>query len=140
MTTLTAVLAFVVIFALGGIGVRFDNLLPVFLFVFTVLSVSVFVTVYSLMQKKLKDTKERLGLAVGGKYEVLQNDGKVVKNLIFSEIYYSRRTVNGNISCRFIKASTYRGDSIYRDIVIKVDNIWKVTRLDLPEEELLVDK
>ena len=81
---------------------------------------------------KIKDIKTKLGIDEKDqtKYEVMTNDGRVYKNLIFVKVYRGTKSVNGKWNILFIRKTPYRGDFVYKDHVFKYLNIWKITRLD----------
>jgi len=99
-----------------------------------VLSVVLIATVYWLWYRaKIKEVKTKLGLVENGIYEIVTNNGKTYKNLVFQEIYFGNKTFNGRISIRFIRKTDYRGSSIDRDMCFKYLDIWMCTRLDASE-------
>ena len=99
-----------------------------FWFLIPLLAIGIIVAVY-LRYKMLKDATESLGLIEGETYEVLQNGGKVNKDLTFIRAYYGNRSKNGSINFEFTKNKKYRDEYITESVVIKFGSIWQVVRL-----------
>ena len=97
------------------------------LFLLTILIV-VFYVISS--KKKLLNIKEELSLIEGNKYEILQNGGKTIKDLVFVSIYYGNHSANGNVNLLFHKKSKYRESYVIKEVIIKYGSIWKITNID----------
>ena len=79
-------------------------------------------------KKRLREIIEEFNLTEGDTYEVTQNGGRTIKGLVFQEIYYGKRSANGNINLRFIKQTTYRGETSSKEVIIKYGSIWKIKK------------
>lgn len=81
-------------------------------------------------QKRKQGIMEEFNLVEGCRYNVTQNGGRTIKNLIFNRITIGNNGVNGKINLIFIKTSKYREETSKREITIKYGSIWKVEKLD----------
>lgn len=81
-------------------------------------------------KKKIKSIKNEFNLVEGCSYNVIQNGGRTLKNLVFVRITTGNNSINGNINIIFVKNSNYRDSTIQREIVVKYGSIWKVEKLN----------
>lgn len=81
-------------------------------------------------QKQKREIMEEFNLTEGCSYNVTQNGGRTIRNVVFDRITIGNKSINGNINLIFIKTSKYRDETSEREIVIKYGSIWKVEKLD----------
>lgn len=81
-------------------------------------------------QKRKQEIMNEFNLTEGCSYNVTQNGGRTIKNLVFDRISVGNKSINGNINLIFIKTSKYREETSEREITIKYGSIWKVEKLD----------
>ncbi len=104
-------------------------LVPCFI-IFVIILVLIVVFTRISWQNKVKKIKEELDLIEGCTYNVTQNSGRTLKNLVFVKIESGNQSKNGNINLIFLRNSKYRNEDIQKEIVVKYGSIWKVEKVD----------